>query len=425
MKKTGLALFLILALPLSLALSVDIQSNYLPGQTIIIKLDGNFLDNIQKSDVSFMSGRDFLPLTFDLAKIKDDYYLYAILQDFPRNYTLTIKNVHYTESGIEKTSNLVYNFSTSNNTALFSVEPGFIIATSNFSVKIKSRIQDINVQSSFLNSSQNIFIKEGKSASLFFSAGNSENLNFLALFSGDLSYNLPVYIIKKQRIINASLPLTSLKFNKPVFNLSIIKKQNFQFEIELLNNGQTDLHNITISSDSELVKISPEKINSLLSEDSVLLNLSVKAGESGVFSANLKASADDYEASSLIYLNSLENLASYTNFTKNMSDIPVSKTCGEEQGIFCQADEICSSNVKLTSEAKLCCLGKCNKASSGGKWIFLIILLIILAAGGYFFYRKAKLKKFTAGDFLKDKQKEYAERFNPKSEEVSNKLSKN
>lgn len=431
MKIGVLAIFFIITLPLVLALSSDIQSSYQPGQTIIVKFTGNFLDNIQKSDVSFMSDRDFLPLTYDLAKINDNYYLYAVLQITPRNYTLKIKNVHYTEQGVEKTQDLVYGFSTLNiSVASFSVEPGFVLTTSNISLKITSNTQEINALATFLDMSKNIVVKEGKSQILTLPTDSVKNstVNFLTITAGDLSYNIPVYTIKKQRVVNTSLSVTSLKFQKSFLNLTVIKKQPFQFELVLINNGQTDLSNLTLTSNSDLLKVEPTKIASLLSEESVTLNLSIKTTTSGIYPVTISV-VSPYETEMDISINSVEDIASYNNVSQQNNSAVSLQTCEEKQGTICQLGEVCQGNFMLTSSSdnkvQNCCVGKCVIPSSGGgKWIWIVLIIIILGGGAYFFYRKSQLKQLSPNDFLKKKEKEFSERFSPKTEHVNHKLSK-
>lgn len=420
-----LAIFLFI--PIVLALQTTIKQEYQPGQTLIAEISGNFLDNIKSTDIFFYSGRNFIPLIYDVTKINDKFYLYAILQDSEKNYTLTIKNAHYTELGQEKSQDLNFNFSAAGNLSLFSVNPGFIVTDKDFEIKVTSKIKNINVLAIFLNSTQSIDIREAQTKNIQFSTSGIKNstISNITISSEDLSYNIPVYIIKKTKPVNYSLPLLAFNFSKQKINLTVIKNLNFEFEILLKNNGQTALENITLSSNLASLTLSPKEI-SLESEDSAVIKLQIKSADEGISLGKIQAVYQDLSAEAEIFVNTVKNQEAFINATQNTSQSEEEQTCIQLGGKTCLENEICKGNITISSQGKLCCIGSCEKqASSGsGKWIALIIVVILVAGLGFFLYRKAKLKRKTPKEFLHEKSKEYEERFKVKAEEVRDKLTK-
>ena len=403
------------------AFQTTFKENYRPGETLIAEISGNIIDNIKAADFIFYSGDDFNPIQNDVTKINSKYYIYAVLPLVERNYTLNIRNLHYLEQGQEKYSSKQFNFSVSGNSTLFSVKPGFIFSTGNFSVDITSNIKDIVVKSIFLNSSKEISVKEARTEKLSFSS--PAILSTLYLSSDDTSYEIPVYIMKQSRPVNTSLPQISLDFSEAFLNLSVIKNQNFEFSVELINTGQATISNINISSD--LLTIYTNNI-SLDSEESIDVKFLIKSNQAGIKSGYLRISGD-VSLEIPVYINTVENIEEYINITPNDNAV---KNCSQLSGDFCASSESCKGNWTLTADYvdKLCCIGSCEELSSSssgsGKWIALIVIVIILIGGGIFVYKKAKMKKMASQDFFKKKDKEFAERFSPKSEEVEHKLDK-
>lgn len=432
MKKVVVVLLAFLLVFQVSALQTTFKENYQPGQTLIAEISGNVIDNIKASDLTFFSDRDFIPLDYNVGKLGNKYYVYAVLPMIERNYTLTIRNLHYTELGQEKYQNLQFNFSVSGNASLFSITPGFVITGDNFTLDVTSNIRDISVKADFQGESQTKDIREAKSVSFKFSPETSNSSFFdLIISSGETSYTVPAYILKKTKPINISLPVSSLNFSQRVLNLTVIQNQEFEFSVSLLNNGQGDLKNITISSDLGFIKIIPNNL-SLASEDLAFISLLITSKELGIASGKLGAKNGSLEDSINIYLNTVKDIDAFKNATQNTT-ANTTKTCSQLGGNFCEMSQSCDGKMLISSDydtqEKPCCVGVCQALSSStssgaGKWVALAIIILILVGGGYFLYKKASLRRGDAKDFFKQKEKEFADRFNPKSEEVNDKLSK-
>jgi len=162
-------LLIFLFLPFVLAIETNLKEKYKPGETLIIKISGNFIKPLKPSDILFYSGRLYIPLVYDLTKIQNTYYIYALLPEKERDYTLIIKNAHYVEVGQEVQEDLKYNFSVSGNITPFSINPGFIITDKNFDINVESKIKSINLRTEFLNSTKEIEIGVGQTKKIPFS----------------------------------------------------------------------------------------------------------------------------------------------------------------------------------------------------------------------------------------------------------------
>jgi len=144
--KKFITLFLILSLlPIISAVEFDMKTEFSMGETLIAKVSGNFLEPVLKEDIFFYRGHVKIPMQFDVAKIHDNFYIYAQLLDkYPANYSIVIKNAMYMEAGKINEQDIVKNFSIINSTADFSINPGFIITQQDFFIKVQN-LQDSKI----------------------------------------------------------------------------------------------------------------------------------------------------------------------------------------------------------------------------------------------------------------------------------------
>ena len=127
-------------------------------------------------------------MIYDLLKIQDKYYLYALLPDKQRNYTLIIKNAHYLESGAEKQEDLKFAFEVSGNTSLFTINPGLMVTNKDFDIKAESNVKTISLSANFLEANQEVQIPAGQTKTIRFSVSNIKEftLTYLTLKSESL-----------------------------------------------------------------------------------------------------------------------------------------------------------------------------------------------------------------------------------------------
>jgi hypothetical protein len=411
MKKLVLGLLVLIIISQVSAIETTLQSSYQPGQTLIATIEGNFIDNLKAENILFYSGRAYIPLIYDIAKIQDKYYLYAILPIQERNYTLIIKNAHYLEQGNEKQEDLQFNFSTQGNLSSFSVNPGFIITSQDFKIKVQAN-KNINLESNFLNSTQQITIPNNQQKTLTFSISSIKNFTFTSLLlkAEDMQYNIPVAIFASSNITEPETK--NFKFTKSELNFTILKNIAFGFEISLSNTGQQDISNITLLSNSKFIKnITPNKIEIMKAGTLEKINLTLLSDKEGIGNGTLEASSDNY-TTQIPFLVTTTNKDNFQNISNN-SDIINQGSCSDLNGIICKADETCEGTTKIVIGG-LCCIGTCKAASSGSSSItYIIVIIAALAIIGFFVYRKLKFKKTSSKEILKAKEKSYEERFQP------------
>jgi len=183
--------------PLASALTVNMKQQYQPGETLIAEISGTFLDALTPSQVYFYSENTFIPMIYDVGKIKDKYYIYSILPLRERNYTLIIKNAHYLDKGQEKYQDITRVFSVKGEVIPFSVNPGFIVTNQDFFITVASNSETQTVKSDFLGSSQTQDIQEGISKRVYFSTSQITNFTYSSIkfSSGNIVYDVPVAIL--------------------------------------------------------------------------------------------------------------------------------------------------------------------------------------------------------------------------------------
>ena len=132
MKRTILILFLLI-FPLISAVEIDMKDEFDQGETLMAKISGNFLEQVKKENILFYREHVRVPLEYDLAKIDNEYYVYAELGNKePNNYSLRIENVNYMKGATVVDDDLIKEFIITEEVADFSINPGFVITEKEF-----------------------------------------------------------------------------------------------------------------------------------------------------------------------------------------------------------------------------------------------------------------------------------------------------
>ncbi len=174
------------------AVNVQIKDKINIGETLLVKVSGNFLDNVQKSDISFY--RRYLPTSFsdyDIQKIGEDYYIYAVTTGKSAdNYSLQIKNVYYMDGEIVKNTPIIANFTILNNKADFSLTPGVVKTEVAFSVRVQN-LQSKTISLSVDNGTTTTYsMISGKIMDLSLDVGSG--IRIINFNSANQSYDLTV-----------------------------------------------------------------------------------------------------------------------------------------------------------------------------------------------------------------------------------------
>ena len=423
MKKAGLILLIFLSMNLVSSLETSLKQEYKPGETAIFSISG-LIDNINREDVQFYSGRSFVSLVYDVAKLDGNFYIYAVLPYQERNYTLLIKDAKYFDIE-EKTSDIAFNFSAKGNASSFSVNPGFVITKKDFSIKLNS-IKASKINAIFFNKSEDYYLNYGEKTLDFSIRGiKSSSLFFLSLSGNNsIQYKIPVYVLVEinDSVVNLSNPLSFSNIGETIY---IVKNVDFFYEISLYNWGLDDLSNISLLSSSKKIKI-PAKI-SIPTGASRKINFTINTDEN--LSVIINATKGNFTAETTLNIIALKNLDDYKNIMKNQTrtnDSSINTTNASANAsdscFLCKDDEKCSGSLRLI-EGEVCCIGTC-KSKKGNNTLWIVVIVIALLIVGFFVYKKMKLKKETTNGLIKKTSNDYEERFKPKIEQIRGSLTK-
>ena len=123
MKKLAFLFIILLLLPIISAVKFDMKNEFSQGETLMAKVSGNFLIPLQKDNVFFYRDHVRIPIEYDIKKIDEDYYIYALLLGKePKNYSIALENIRYMKGGEISEENIIQNFTINNQTADFSIK---------------------------------------------------------------------------------------------------------------------------------------------------------------------------------------------------------------------------------------------------------------------------------------------------------------
>lgn len=415
-----LFIFLILSLQLASAVTINMKSQYLPGETLIAEIQGSFISSLGSSNVYFYSGKTFVPMLYDIGKVGSSYYVYAVLPNEKRNYTLVLKNIKYFQDGEEKSDDISKDFLVKGNISSFFVNPGFVITDKNFYVELTSNKQQ-KVKITFLNLTQEYNLIEGQTKRPEFSVSSIKNFTTTKVIieSSDLKYEVPVAIFGKDEINETpQINYDVLKFSSNFTNIYAEKNSQVIKKTYLMNTGQKDIKNITLTVSSileDIVLVTPITIENLKAGNWQEINLSTSSSKN--ISGLLKARAENYSTNMMLNVLIIKNISKINTSEQDI------QSCSFLKGKICIAGkEVCNGNSQLASDG-ICCAGTCKSTAPTSKKSLIIILLIIgILVLLYLIYKKSNFKKKTSNEVIEKSTEDYESRF--KLQQTKGKLGK-
>ncbi|MFH1307931.1 MAG: hypothetical protein ABIH72_03695 [archaeon] len=406
-------IILLLLLPLVSAISTDIKEVYEPGETLITIIEGNFIDPITISDISFISARKSVPMIYDLGKFRDKYYLYSLLPYEEKNYTLVIRDAHYFELG-ERQEDININFSVKGNLTKFQVSPGFIITDKSFKISIESISESVQATVDFEDSSKSVSVPLGQKKEVELSVEGLENETetFVKVSANGQSYEVPVIIFAQGGINNQNYE--KFIFSTGEISMSILINQQNETNLSLINIGDLPISNISLIADKELenvLTIQPEQISYLDVDEEKEIKLIFSSLEEGYYIGNLQAIAGNLTTS----------LSLNIYFTKNESTILPpppppnnnSDGCYDLGGYICAENQECDGSLLLSSDGE-CCIGICkDKKSYTSTIVAIILILVVVGIIGFSVYKSKKGKPKSSRQLIEKSQSEFEDRFKP------------
>jgi len=375
------------------------NNNPQPQETIIatISTSGTFLDEITTGNLKFYEGQKQIFPEFELYNFENIYYMYIT---FNKEGTFRIESdeILYALANevsskvIQETFNVKYN-SLNNETGTFSnllsVKPGVI-----YTLSSSSELSLINRGDNDLSISiqDNSFIIGAFQAKII-NLNLEERISYININSYK---NFQVPVIYLGEIINTSLLNntneteiieSNLLFRPFQIDLNLSTGEIRIRNVELSNNGQNEITNLTILTESLQIEVTfPEDISAKTS-----INLS------------FKVTADKEDFNEVIIINYQENNNSFNlsiPVNVKINEVVISDTglsCLEHGGTICE--ESCRGESNFTKDGA-CCYGECipfDKEAFGddedsGSFGLIIGILIFLVLGiiGFLVYKKHK-----------------------------------
>lgn len=374
-----LFLFILLLLPLVSSISTTMLPSYSRSETMIIEIQGNILEPIDRTDIVFKRAHVAIAVDYDIVRILDKYYLYAQVPSTSNNYTLFINNVATTVNGQNQLVSFNQTFEVTSNLTDYSVNPGFIVSNEDFSISIDSNLdQQTSINSDFPEE-RAITLNPGMNNIIF--DISSKQPGFYTATVG--KYNLPVFLTNTP----SEQEQISLTVYPKIFRETIKSKSQKLYSISIKNNGQQSVSGIYLVYNEDVFSINNNSLD-IEANSSVNLSISLKNTNSNISETILISKGSDV----------LENISFHISFTEDDSKITNSSNpeyyCSELGGKFCSATEICSGQNVQTLDGS-CCVGTCNIEEESSSWVFYIFIAIalIVVIWIYMRYSKTKLPK--------------------------------
>jgi len=389
-----LTLFLIFFLPLISAVEVSMNSmnsSFSSGETLLVKVSGNFIDQITRENVFFYRGHVKIPVIYDVVKIEDEFYIYALLTGKTQgNYSLSVEGVRYMRATEIVDDDIISNFTISNETAVFSVNPGAIMTKEDFSVELQN-LQDrkitleITEDSPWVISQTSLELKSGEKKSLFFNVGESpeKGLVNIGFVSENFSYTLPVYLETNKTAGGK----TDFEFQPSAIEVSMATDSDSKKILYITNTGDEAVEGIFFDVSPLLdpyVLVSPEKIDKLDPNSTEKIEIQIISGkDEATIEGRVTAYTGNLSTSLTLVLDFVKDFIP-ANGTED-----IVTTCEELGGTICAENQECSGESVYAKDG-VCCLAQAEcveTASSTGKWIgwgLLLLALVFL----YWFYRR-------------------------------------
>ena len=393
-----LTLLSVLFLPLISSVEFEMKTKFAQGETLMAVVSGNFLDQITRDNIFFYKGHVRIPTIYEVGKINEDFYIYAMLTGKEQgNYSLMIKDVRYMK-GVEITDeDIVKNFTITENTTDFSLNPGFIITSDNFFLEVQNlqekRITiQIDAPETFI-SEDSLEVKSGEIKRINFKL-NEEVLNSSSVYekinlsSENTYYSVPVFVTA----INVTEEEKELnfKFEPDMVDVSMATDSDATRIIYILNTGK-DAENISISVSPLLepyVNVSPQKINTLEEGSVEKIEIFITSGaEEIILEGQILAKAENFTSSLTLILDFIKDF-----IPEEPEEDIIITTCAQLEGIICGEEERCTGETSPTKDG-ICCFAPavCEETpkKQTGKIIgWGIVVLVILFL--FWFFKKYK-----------------------------------
>lgn len=393
-------IFVLFVFPIS-ALEISSSKNVFDqGETLIVTLEGNILEPITKQDVGFFLGHEQKPFDYDIVRIDNTYFIYAILPYNENQYTLRISDVYFKENNQFITEDLNFDFVISNLTADFYVKPGTIVTNENFTLELYNNLNSpINVNYGFEDNSSVISLSPQTTTTLNVNTDSFLVTIFrpLTLQSSNTAYEIPIQIIKPGTIEedpDIEIPIvpgsSNILFSVIKLDELLNRGDVYEYFIGLKNTGDEPSGEITLSTSEEIrdfIIFSNEIIENILPEEEVEVAFIIDPQIVGFYEG--KIFADSEESS-----DSFELLFTVGEEVEVVSSFREENTCADLEGLLCNKCE----GSQIPSSDGFCCIGVCSlngeePDSNINTTAIVVVLVLLLLIIGFIGFRMKKNKR--------------------------------
>ncbi len=386
----SLAIFIV---PIVSGVETDMKSQFAQGETLLARVSGNFIDQITRENVFFYRGHVKIPMIYDVVKIEDEFYIYAVLAGKTEgNYSLSVEGVRYYKATQVVDDTLVSNFTISNETAIFSVNPGVVFTKEDFSIELQN-LQDRKVtievrdDSPFVVSPDSLDLKSGEKKNLFFDVGENAEKGIMTVeFSSEnFSYTLPVYLDTNK----TAGVVSDFEFQPSSIEVSMATDSDSKRILYLVNTGDEAIEDVFLEVSPLLdsyVSVSPENIDKLNPNSTEKIEIQITSGEQeAILEGKITAYNENLSTSLVLVLDFSKDF-----IPEEGEENVIVTTCEELGGTICTENQECTGESVYAKDG-VCCLAQseCTEEEeiSAGKFIGwgLLVLAFVLI---YWFYKR-------------------------------------
>lgn len=421
MKKIVIAFLILSFLPFIAGAELTMKDNFTQGETLMAQVSGNLYQPITENDVEFYIDHVRTSIIPTVKEIDNQFYIYAQLEGKDQeNYSILVKNVKSLKSGQLVEESLTKNFTITNMSSDFSVNPAALMVSEDFSIdvknlrdweiKVSSRVNETKTSSGFFDwwsgnedETNYTVISAGQTKKIKFDTDqfNKTGFSFIELKSNNTKYNVPIYITK-----NNSVPTEkNFRVNPSIINVSIATNSNTTRVIYIENLG-ADIENVSFSISDSLkpyMNLSSNLTDDIDYNESYRINITINSSSTERnIEGQITARSGTVYAYSAVYLYFIKDFIPQ-NGTEQIER--VIQKCAQINGTLCQEANMKCDGTKKYAVDGICCIGTCSveKKSSLGKYIGWAIIIAILAFVGWFYLRRYKRIESVAnfGKFMK------------------------
>ncbi len=388
MKRILMLAILFLFLPIAHAITTNMAQTYQPGETMIIKIQGNILQPITPENILFKRAHVPIAVIYEVKRLGSDYYIYAQMPLQPNNYSLFISNIATTVNGVATQIDFDQAFSVLGNITDYSINPGFAVVTDSLNLNaILNLDQPTTIDINFPES-QTFTLQPGTNTITLSTSNVAPGVYQAAIGR----YTIPI------QVLGTSTPPTqttnnsiSIRIIPSAIRAVALAGNQTYYVFSIQNTGKNTLNNLLLSYNTNLINVAPYFVSSLQSNQSQQFNLSLSRISGSPISTQIIVQIGEYNQSIPINISFTTN----TTETTPIEDGVPQSYCLELGGRSCTASETCSTEPVKSLDIASCCIGTCTAEKKGGGfgWIGYLSIIVIIAILVFIFlkYKKSSI----------------------------------